>query len=541
MNDQASLYNRLLNELTEFLSFQGIKYAVLCPGSRSAPLALAFMRNNKIKHFIVNDERSAGYMALGLALNNKFPVVLVCTSGTAALNFSPSVAEAFNQHISLMVLTADRPEEMIGIGENQTIIQKNLFEPNVHASFRMNLLDYYLNESGFIEHFTPVFKECLKGPVHLNLPFSEPFYPKEKNDGTKTKSFQKIIPEIPSFKLDESFIDIFNHSENIIILPGLQVKNEHLLENLNNFSEKFNIPVLNDITSNTQSLKQSIFQIDHCLSVNKKNVDLKPDLLITFGTHTVSRKLIKFLTENKAKNHWHISSFGEKINTFQSLTETFFIPPAEFFKLLYNNEKLHNKSLRYFNSWKRAEENAQPIFHEKLLTDIELQVMKYILDYLPENSILHLGNSLSVRLANEIGLSHKPNTEVYSNRGTSGIDGCLSTAIGFALASEKPNFIVLGDQSFLYDQNALWNKVLPQNLKIIVINNKGGGIFKRLEGSSVQAELNEYFVNYIPVNIEKIANSHSIDYFSLNYHTFKTQNLINIYNFSKLAIIEVTF
>jgi len=528
MNNYAAQLNSMTAGMVNFLQENGIGHAILSSGSRSAPLALAFMRNTSIQTFVVSDERSAAYMALGLAKQMKQRVVLVCTSGTAGLNYAPALAEACNQQIPLLVFTADRPSEMIGIGDNQTIFQQHMFAPNIRASFHLNLA-----KEGFCspEESALVLQNALHlcvwpfpGPVHINVAMSEPLYllPSEVPDAL---TFPKMPPT--GDKINKASPDIREMAKEVVafkrimILAGMHDRHPKLRNILNKLLNMTDMVFLGDVTSNLNDMERGI---DHGgvifshLSTEEKQF-LKPDLLITFGSFLISKEMRMYFREAENIVHWHIDPYGEAKDTFFKLKKVLALSPSDFFgALLKNVSAFRNKTfMSYYKSWRKVEEKAKTYLTEKIKTDATYGAVMAILEKIPARSVLHSGNSLAVRVVNDLSLKvsmHCRSIEVQSNRGTSGIDGCLSTAVGASLTDQRIHTVLLGDQSFVYDRNALWNKYIGDHLKIIVLNNKGGGIFRCMPGTSAQEELEEYFVNYVEVDLRKVAEAHHLAYFS---------------------------
>lgn len=545
MKERAKYYQRIFALISDLFAEAGVCGAVLSPGSRSAPIALSFLRNKKIPTYVINDERSAAYFALGMARYHVKPVVVVCTSGTAALNFSPAAAEAFNQRLPMLFLTADRPPEYVDIGENQVIRQHKLFEPNIRKSFQFDVENFNNDTNQLIELFFQAFLASLypvSGPVHINLPVREPFYSDEVIT-FEQENFPFALPAQPEFSLDDEHIRKFNSFHHILAVPGMLNFDKSLRKEFECFCYKYHIPVIFDITSNLHGNHYQIRFTEQILQDKSNWQQLKPDLLITFGKYTVSGRIKEFLREVKPYEHWHIDLFGEPLDTYGCLTKTFHAQPLQFFRQMTEKNNFGAKTDNYYRHWKKKESDCENFFRKKLETDSELYLVSLIMDNLPSGCVLHLANSMPVRLANEYGFFYRKKRneiEVISNRGTSGIDGSVSTAIGYSLQSRKKNFLIIGDQSFIYDSNALWNKNLPENLKIIVINNKGGGIFRRMKGPSAQKELESYFVNYVPVNFFHLASAYNIHYQQYKFEMKNNEPLFKFISLKKgLSIMEI--
>ncbi|MFC2114480.1 2-succinyl-5-enolpyruvyl-6-hydroxy-3-cyclohexene-1-carboxylic-acid synthase [Bacteroidota bacterium] len=519
-----SIYS-LTKNLVSICETLGITHIVISPGSRPAPLALEFIRNKKIQHFVINDERSAAYMALGMAIQLKKPVALLCTSGTAALNYAPAVAEAFNQQIPLLVLTADRPSEWIGQGENQTIIQHKLFEPNILASYQLQT-SYgsieVINEAYRI--FSEAIHKCnfpVKGPVHINIPIKEPLYQQEKAGFIPLKLVrqEEVELQLSPRRLKELFQQLVT-PRKVMVLAGIHQPNPKLRRVLNKLFSLTDIVFIRDITSNLADIDRAVAYPELVISTSDEKTlqKLKPDLLITFGNYVISKKIREFLRAYPPKYHWHIGIDKGFVDTYQALTRVIPVKSNYFFSSLLRAVKVFEKRSfsGFYRLWIKADEKAVQLMQEKISTDLELQFVDRILRKLPKNSIIQLGNSSPVRLANELSLQsnkHAKSIAVFSNRGTSGIDGSLSSCVGSSLISDQLHFILIGDQSLMYDRNALWNSYIGSNLKIILLNNKGGGIFRRMEGPASQKELEEYFVNYVETDFKNMSTQHGLAYF----------------------------
>jgi 2-succinyl-5-enolpyruvyl-6-hydroxy-3-cyclohexene-1-carboxylate synthase len=528
MKESAKKLYQIIGQFINICVSKGVKYAILSPGSRSAPLALSFIRNKNIRSFIINDERSAAYVALGIAQNTGQPVVLVCTSGTAALNYAPAVAEAYYQKIPLIVFTADRPPEWIGQGENQTINQAGIYHPNILASKQVHI--FYNDENAEYDAFRTLNELInkaffpVKGPVHINVPMREPIYhynePNEEETIPPNISLILSEPILSSDLQKELLADLKKHRK-ILVIAGTYQPDLELKLTINELLLKSDIVFIPDITSNMQGINKSILQADLLLNISDENdMDIfQPSLLISFGGPMVSKSLRQFLRTFKPKEHWHINPTGEAPDTYQALNKIIQTNPLQFFRFVLDNITSLKDAFSniFYQKWKEENEQAA----EGILNTIkeeqnnELFAVSRVLKYLPKDSILQLGNSMPVRLVSTITLksnTYSDNIRVFSNRGTSGIDGCLSTAVGAALSTDETVTVILGDQSFFYDRNALWNKNLPSNLKIVMLNNHGGGIFKTIKGPSQQPEFNEYFIAGQPIIAENTVQQHNLNY-----------------------------
>lgn len=507
--------------IPDILYNKGVRHAIISPGSRSAPLTLSFARYNKIETKVIVDERSAGYIALGIAQQTQKPVVLICTSGTAVLNYAPAIAEAYYQKIPLLVLTSDRPPELIDQFDNQTIRQKNIYSNYCIKSFETPVSFDHVDT---IEHLERIFSEAYniamypqKGAVHINIPLREPIYPKDPNKvfdySKKTKLINFEIPELaPSKKTLTELKEKWAKYDKKLVLVG-QHYNNSLAKTLKLLEKDSSCVVISDITANIYPDKEELIFSDLLLS--SKNEDLKkslqPDLLVTYGDTIVSKSTKTFLKTYKPKEHWHIQTDNFFGDPFQTLTKVITANPEKVFKPLVSIKN----SFDYKKSWLAENEKVKT----RLINFIEktpysdFKAIFEILKAIPENSILHLGNSTPIRYVSYLSMFFsKKNIKVFSNRGTSGIDGTVSTAVGSALSSQKINTLIVGDLSFFYDRNALWNNEDLKNLRIIVMNNHGGEIFRMLESSGSLPELKAYFETTNNLSIKNTAKDTNLTY-----------------------------
>jgi 2-succinyl-5-enolpyruvyl-6-hydroxy-3-cyclohexene-1-carboxylate synthase len=519
-------------DIAEVCSRKGLNHAVLSPGSRCAPLTLALTRHPKIKTRTISDERSAGFIALGIAQQTQTPVILLCTSGTAVYNFAPAVAEAFFSNTPLIVCTADRPPEWIAQQDGQTIYQGEIFGKHVKQSFQLPQ-DYEHPDSAWainrmINEAINFAQAYPQGPVHINAPFREPLYPAEP-----TFQFSKNVRIIESLQaelalsakaknqLQKEFL-LFKH---VLIVAGQQVYDAELTKHAKQVSSKHNLPVVGDILSNLHPLQQLVKHTDLFLgqATDEIKQKLQPDLLITFGGPVISKNLKLFLRKYSPKAHWHIQPAGTPADTFQHLTKIIHTTPASFLSFLNSipPSKIGNDQTQrtYQKLWEAEESRTEHVLQKFFpQPDFgELELVKQLLVQLPDRCNLHLANSMSVRYANFIGLLAKQkNIRVFANRGTSGIDGCTSTVVGHSLVSDVPNILITGDMAFFYDRNAFWNNYPVPDLRVVVLNNHGGIIFNLIDGPASLPESKEYFVTQQKLTAKKLCEEFKFDYLKID-------------------------
>lgn len=499
--------------IAEICAQRHVTQFILSPGSRCAPLTLAFARHPQIDTRSIPDERSAAFIALGIAVQSKQTVGLVCTSGTAVLNYAPAITEAYYQQVPLLVLTADRPAEWIEQQDGQTIRQREVYGKHVKASFELPVAyshpDAEWHTYRIINEAITLSQTYPCGPVHVNVPLREPLYPAANEEII----FDKGVRIIQPFKSEgilavEQWIQIreqWEDYDNKLIVAGQYPYQPQLVHVLRQIQTELEVPVVADIIANLHMLPDAIRFQDMLLMQKQEHVlaSLKPDLLITYGNSVISKNLKLFLRKHKPALHWHIQPAGIPADPFQTLTHTLPVTPLYFFKTLFEDLDYQNflssdgpeAGTDYYAGWQKENQNAAKVFSSLFspASFSEFEAVSEIMDRLPDESILHLANSMPVRYANFISLQPGQTVEVFANRGTSGIDGSTGTALGAALITEKPVILLTGDMAFLYDRNSLWHNYVPKNLRIIVLNNHGGGIFRLLDGPAGQPELEEYF------------------------------------------------
>lgn len=481
--------------LSKILAQRGISNAIISPGSRNAPITMVFSRNPDLQCFNIVDERSAAFFGLGMAMQSGKPSVLVCTSGSAVLNYAPAIAEAYYSEIPMIVITADRPSEWIDQDESQTIRQKNTYENYILGSFELPSEHKPDNEwlhARIVNDAINLACGKTKGPVHINVPLSEPLYQTSTYEPTQFRITE--LAETHS-QLTENAIrqlqDDWKSYQKKLILVGNHEPDAELESLLAVVAIDDSVVVL---TENTSNLNGDYFfegtdKLISGLNPNKQE-EFVPDLLVTLGQRLVSRRIKTWLRKQSNLKHWHIDEGGRPIDAYQHLTRIYPLKAIDF--LRHISDSLNVESA-YRLTWDQRKKDTE-LAHQEFLPNAgysDLKAFHLILESLKGNLILHAGNSTPIRYLQLFKKSG--NITYYANRGTSGIDGSLSTAVGYSWFSNDINLVILGDLSFFYDSNALWNRYLKPNLKIIVINNSGGGIFRIIEGPSSLPELEGAF------------------------------------------------
>ncbi len=539
---------------------RGIRHVVMCPGSRCAPLTLAFTRYKGFNIYTFSDERSAAFIALGIAQETRSPVVLLCTSGTAAYNFAPAIAEAFFNQIPLLVITADRPREWVAQLDGQTIFQNGIFGHHVKQSFTLPQEYEYADNQWAINR---IVNEGInftvqepKGPVHINAPFREPLYPEAQEEITYSNNIRTIADLAPSYSLDKKeqneLIREWSGYHNILIVSGQNDFEEELINTLDKFSTNNPVPIVADVISNLHGNTRFICHADTFLGQASDDVkkSLRPDLLITFGKSVISKQLKLFLRKYSPKAHWHIQPAGSVADTFQHLTRIIRTTPVEFFNSITSVERTESfeeqKQHNYFKLWEIEERRMLRSLEQFFPQDDfgEFELVSEIIKALPKETNLHLANSMAVRYANFVGLSsQQKNIKVFSNRGTSGIDGCTSTAVGHTLSGNQTNVLITGDMAFFYDRNAFWHNYNLSNLRVVLLNNHGGVIFKMIDGPASLPEADEFFVTQQKLTAQKLCEEYGFEYLKLDHHR-KVKNMLKDFfedgNSPKILELETT-
>jgi len=526
----------LAQNIIQICLAKGIKNIIISPGSRNAPLTIGFTNNSYFNCYSIVDERCAAFFALGLAQQTLKPTVLVCTSGSALLNYYPAVAEAFYSQIPLIIISADRPFDKIDIGDGQTIRQQNVFEN--HSLYNANLTQENSPENDF-EIINAIHESInKKGPVHINAPFEEPLY-EVVNNITLNNNFNienhfVIDNNAENF---ESFLNIWNNSRKKLIVVGENYPNA-IDENITNkLANDSSVVVMTENISNWHHQK-FISNIDAIITPFTIDdfIDFQPEILITFGGMVVSKRIKTMLRNYKPLHHWHIEE-QRAYDTYSCLTHHFKWKMNDFFTTFL---PLTSKIDSDYNQKAQKIKNIRSKKHIEYLDKIpfsDFKAFELIMNSLPENILLQLGNSSTIRYAQLF--ENKENIKIFCNRGTSGIDGSTSTAIGAAVAHKKQTVLITGDISFLYDSNALWNNYIPQNFKIIIINNGGGGIFRILPGHQENETFNTFFETSHGLTAKHLAKMYHFDYHIASTVENLKIELENFYAIKAPAILEV--
>lgn len=529
--------------LVDLLARKGLTHAVISPGSRHAPISLSLHAHPDITCFVVPDERAAAYFALGIAQHTRTAVAVVCTSGTATLNYGPAIAEAFYQELPLIAITADRPPEWVDQGDGQTIRQSGVHDLHVLASFDLrsdaNHTDVHRHNERMINHAWNLANGPTKGPVHLNVPLREPLYGMTEGlvaqGGMIEHSPPAGLPDAATLERLRVALHSFNR---VMVIPGMHPPAGRLNTAVNLFASAYDAVVLTETGSNLTG-DAFVPCIDRLLmSLDEAGEEhLVPDVLITFGSNIVSKKIKAFLRTRFTGEHWHIDPTLRQLDTFKRLSHVIGGDPSSVLEAL---TPTHTKvKTPYGKHWfaidRRLSQAFKAIANQTPWSD--LLAFTKILNVLPADSVLQMGNSSVVRYIQLF--DQRADLSYYGNRGTSGIDGCTATASGMAAVNAATVTLISGDIAFLYDINGLWHNGERDRLKVIIINNGGGNIFKIIEGPSSTDALEELFEARHSLDARHIANHFGIAYRTAETPAELDQSLNELYAVSGCEILEV--
>ncbi|HLO58504.1 MAG TPA: 2-succinyl-5-enolpyruvyl-6-hydroxy-3-cyclohexene-1-carboxylic-acid synthase [Bacteroidales bacterium] len=527
-----------ITDLAEILKRRSIEHIVISPGSRSAPLIRAFSERFGDNCISLVDERSAAYFALGIALYTQKPVVLICTSGTAVLNYAPALAEAFYQKVPLIAITADRPHEWIDQFDNQTLRQNGIYRNYIRRSFELPQYTVTEDDLWFAHRIANDAVNASsgnpKGPVQINVPLTEPLY----EDLPLPSEHLRIIPEFAGetmLSLPQEFLDMWKNARRIMIVHGQDQPGA--IEALKPLLEDPRVALIAENISNLGSEKV-IQNSNLALSVFKRNSPAPPDLVLHSGGQVVSKSLTSYLRKARDIRCWRIGKDDSIVDTFRKISGVIPYPAVPVYAAL--NKYIQKKTgSDYRSDWLKLSETADNLASAKLeeLPFSDIHVFRKLVDLVPDNAVVVAGNSSIIRYSQLFRFRKK--LTFYSNRGVSGIDGSFSTAAGIARVSDKPVVAMIGDLGFLYDSNAMWNREMPANLKVIVINNEGGGIFHILKGPSDQPGFKKFVEANHPVNIAKLADAYGLGYFAASDPGEIEEKWPELMNAKSSAILEI--
>lgn len=490
-------------KLVSSLHQAGVRNVVVSPGSRSTPLAYAFAHTKEIQVYRQVDERSAAFLALGIAKASAKPVVLVCTSGTAAANYFPAIVEAKLARLPLVVLTADRPHELREVGAPQAISQPNLYGNQVKWSVDFPIPDGCPNTLPFIERHlaraVAIATTVPSGPVHVNVPFREPLLIDFQEDLPKATFTESIAPEVRPSEHAMNILELaIEHAKKGLMIVGEMAQDSNL-EAVWNLIRHLKWPVLVESLSQLRSnipddcVDYIIDQYDALLKNETFKKVVVPDTVIRLGAQPVSKPLMQLLTKVHPPTYIVIDEDPMFRDSLAISTHHIQAPIGSWLNDV--TVKTIHKDQQYVQAWTEANHLVTNIVEAYALeaTD-EGAFAATLFKHLPENSDLFASNSMPIRDVDTFFNKTKKDVRIYANRGANGIDGVVSTAIGTQLATKRNSYLLIGDLAFLHDSNGLIaTRYQHCDITIIVMNNDGGGIFSYLSQSSVEEHYEELF------------------------------------------------
>lgn len=548
------MFRQDIKNLSHICVSAGIKHVVIAPGSRSAPITMAFASEPELRLHPVTDERSAGFFALGIAQYSHEPVALVCTSGSAVLNFAPSIVEAYYQHLPLVILTADRPTAWIDRADGQTIRQPHIYQNFIKASFHLpseNTRSETLHSDRIISQAIDLALQFPRGPVHINIPLDEPLYAPLPSFHTSPRVIRTLPTEVkPASTTLTHFLETWKAAGKRMILVGIGTPNaalESLLQTLAIHSETLVVTEnLSNISGRHFVTTPDVFFAS--LNETEKQF-LQPDLIISIGHSLISKHLKQFVRKYPPKEFWQLHSELPYADTYQCLQ---YIVPVEADLLLNSLISPSTQTTLASvattdssHSYRTFCQSVQNRTRSKLSTYIQtlphcdISVIDAILKHIPSHWVLHIANSTPIRITQ--WFETRPDLQYFCNRGTSGIDGSVSVASGSAVVSQKKTLLITGDLSFLYDSNGLWNVQFPQNLKIIVLNNGGANIFRMVGDDTIDEKAQALFDASHTVNLSGLCKAYAIPYKAFSgSHPIYTEELKNFFQQEGSAVLEFT-
>ena len=465
--------DKMVLQLVALLKKFNVSKIVVSPGSRHNKLINSLQSDPFFKLYLVVDERSAAFFALGLIQECGETVAITCSSGTACMNYGSAIVEAYYQRLPLLVLSSDRVPELLNQCEDQMYDQASTFISCTKYHCQLPVIDTPRDEW----YCNRIINEALielthhgRGPVHINIPFAA--HHGTAYDVKTLPDARKItVHQLPMLSSDWKNISLRLKDKKVMIIWGQSVYPLHEVEKSENaFAEKYNVAVLTDKMSNCHA-NNAIINTTVTMSIMKGNQApaLQPDIVISIGANYIFNNEIKAYLKNGMSEHWQVGLEDKVCDPFHTLTDIFEMSESHFFDMLVENcfGKTEND---YYLGWKEISD--LPTLPD--MQYCELYAITKLMSQLPSNCDLQLANSQTIRMAHYIPI--KEGIRVNCNRGVNGIDGSMSTAVGFGANSNRPLFYITGELSFFYDMNCLSIRHLSKKTRILLINNSGGAV-----------------------------------------------------------------
>ncbi|RSK28280.1 2-succinyl-5-enolpyruvyl-6-hydroxy-3-cyclohexene-1-carboxylic-acid synthase [Bacillus sp. HMF5848] len=533
------------------LSTLNITDVVVSPGSRSTPIAMLMAEHPSMNVTIHIDERSAAFFALGLAKRVKRPVVLVCTSGTAAANYYPAIVEARYSNIPILVVTADRPHELRDVGAPQAIDQIKMYGDYPKWFVEMGIPE---DTEDVLRYVRMVAARAVHtagsrpmGPVHINMPLREPLVPDLNNENLWSDIEQQQLAKVtpPARFIDDLYLNEYanlfsSHERGLIVVGDLQNYSEQ--REILNLAEKLQYPVLADPLSQLRSYKHPLL-IDGYDAFLKNDVTselLKPDIVIRFGAMPVSKAFMLFLKKQQDCKQLIVDGSGEWRDPNSQAWDVIHCDEAYFSSRIPSYLEKKQKT-KWVQTWLQINTITQSIMQQSIDSEIlfEGRIIQELQRNLPNNSHLFVGNSMPIRDLDSFFCASDKTIHIYANRGANGIDGVVSSALGVASVS-KPTVLVIGDLSFYHDLNGLLAARMHNiPLTIVLVNNNGGGIFSFLPQAAETKHFEHLFGTPTDLQFEHAVKMYGGVYtLATNWHEFQVQ-LVNSFDRATLTVIEL--
>ena len=519
MNHKEALTKQVYTFASELYAY-GVREVVISPGSRSTPLAIAFEAHPNIKTWIHPDERSAAFFALGLIKGSERPVAILCTSGTAAANYTPAIAESQISRIPLIVLTSDRPHELRSVGAPQAINQVNMFANYINFQFDMPVADGSQEMLNTINYQMQIASQYLygphRGPIHFNLPFREPLTP-DLEMTENLKSEHKILPHYQKNIDIQDIKNVLKDKKGLIIVGDMQ---HQAVDQILTYATIHDLPILADPLSQLRKFNHpNVITTYDLLYRSHLNIDV--DFIIRVGKPVISKKLNQWLTRTNAFQI--LVQNNDKIDVFPTPPHiSYEISANDFFRSLVNEPTVNRKD--WIERWQSIEAQSRKAItqHMSQATD-ESAFVSTLIQKLTKDDALFVSNSMPIRDVDNLLFDSE--VEVYANRGANGIDGVISTALGMAV--HKKVTLLIGDLAFYHDMNGLlMAKLNDIHINVVILNNDGGGIFSYLpQKTAAEQYFERLFGTPTGLNFE----------YTAMLYDFSFKRLNNITDFSQVS------
>ena len=519
MNHKEALTKQVYTFASELYAY-GVREVVISPGSRSTPLAIAFEAHPNIKTWIHPDERSAAFFALGLIKGSERPVAILCTSGTAAANYTPAIAESQISRIPLIVLTSDRPHELRSVGAPQAINQVNMFANYINFQFDMPVADGSQEMLNTINYQMQIASQYLygphRGPIHFNLPFREPLTP-DLEMTENLKSEHKILPHYQKNIDIQDIKNVLKDKKGLIIVGDMQ---HQAVDQILTYATIHDLPILADPLSQLRKFNHPNVITTYDL-LYRSHLNIDADFIIRVGKPVISKKLNQWLTRTNAFQI--LVQNNDKIDVFPTPPHiSYEISANDFFRSLVNEPTVNRKD--WIERWQSIEAQSRKAItqHMSQATD-ESAFVSTLIQKLTKDDALFVSNSMHIRDVDNLLFDSE--VEVYANRGANGIDGVISTALGMAV--HKRVTLLIGDLAFYHDMNGLlMAKLNDIHINIVILNNDGGGIFSYLpQKTAAEQYFERLFGTPTGLNFE----------YTAMLYDFSFKRLNNITDFSQVS------